>query len=159
MPPSGNQRSRVMVNVTYISGSVDLLDKIKPLWQELNKHNLNLSPHFKDCYKAVTFEDRKQAILQKADGGELKVDVALNAQEVPVGYCVSTLNLSKTGEIESIFIDENFRHLGVGDTLMREALSWMDSKGAISKVVEVVLATSRRSASINVTVFSQEKQC
>jgi ribosomal protein S18 acetylase RimI-like enzyme len=61
----------------------------------------------------------------------------LNAQDVPVGYCVSTLNLSKVGEIESIYVDENFRHLGIGDTLIRKALSWMDSKGAISKVVEV----------------------
>jgi len=126
-----------MVNVIYISGGRNLLDKIKPLWQELNKHHLNLSSHFKDYYQALMFEDRKRAILQQADGGELRVDIALNAQDEPVGYCVSTLNPSKAGEIASIFVAVNCRHLGIGDTLMRKTLAWMDSKGAISKIVEV----------------------
>ena len=36
-----------MVDVTYVSGNESLIDKIAPLWEELNKQHLCLSPYFK----------------------------------------------------------------------------------------------------------------
>lgn len=54
-----------------------------------------------------------------------------------VGYVVSTVNSEKTGEVESIYIDEAYRGMGIGGQLMRDALDWMDQNGSISKQVEV----------------------
>jgi ribosomal protein S18 acetylase RimI-like enzyme len=45
------------------------------------------------------------------------------------------VNSEKIGEIESIFVCEAFR--GVGDSLIKNALAWMDQKGAETKTVEV----------------------
>ena len=68
----------------------------------------------------------------------MRVDLAVNeASECIVGYCVSNFNGEKTGEIESIFVNVAYRGLGIGDSLMKNALSWMDKEGAAAKIVEV----------------------
>lgn len=132
-----------MVNVTtYTSGDKTLIDRVKPLWQELNKQHLSLSPYFKDYYRTLTFEDRKRVILQRAWGGDVKVDLAMDGS-VLVGYCVSSIDKWLTGEIDSIFVDPNYQGQGIGTTLMRKALLWLDSKGAKKKIVSVAVGNEQ----------------
>lgn len=50
-------------NIRYVFGKEDLLDCIKPLWQELNKLHLDKSPCFKDFYANNTVETRKASLL------------------------------------------------------------------------------------------------
>jgi len=54
-----------------------------------------------------------------------------------VGYCVSSLSAEKTGEIESIFIEEKYRSQGIGSSLVTRALEWLDTKGSVRNRVSV----------------------
>ena len=124
--------------IRYSCGNEALLDGIRLLWQSLNQHHLELSPCFKQDYVEMTFEKRKAYWLKKAASAELRVDIAsdvLTGQNV--GYCVSSIDEDKTGEIESLFVASTYRGLGVGDNLMRRVLAWMDEKGTVAKIVEV----------------------
>lgn len=86
----------------------------------------------------MTFEKRKYDLLKKSLFGEMRVDLAVDeASGCVVGYCVSSLIGEKIGEIESIFVNVDYRGLGVGDSLIKNALSWMDKEGAAEKIVEV----------------------
>jgi ribosomal protein S18 acetylase RimI-like enzyme len=125
--------------IKYISGDQSLLDTVKPLWEELNIYHCKRSEHFKSHYKAMTFEKRKAAILKKAvDGGELRVDLAVDeASGKGVGYIISSVSGEKVGELDSVYVDDAYRRMGVGGTLMQTALAWMDQKGAVEKLVEV----------------------
>jgi ribosomal protein S18 acetylase RimI-like enzyme len=125
--------------IKYTYGDQELLDTVRPLWEELNLYHCSRSKHFKSHYKAMTFEKRKTVILKKTvGGGELRVDLAVDeVTGKAVGYIVSSLNVDKTGEIESVYVDAAYRRLGVGGTLMKNALAWMDQKGAVEKLVEV----------------------
>jgi ribosomal protein S18 acetylase RimI-like enzyme len=115
-----------------------VLDTIALLWDALNQHHLRLSKDFKQHYSELTFEKRKDDLLHKAANAELRIDVAVDeASGQNVGYCVSSFDKSKIGEIESIFVNENYRGLGIGDALMKKALAWMDGKCAEKKVVAV----------------------
>jgi GNAT superfamily N-acetyltransferase len=125
-----------MANITYVSGNKALLNKIEPLWQQLNSHHFSCSPYFKDYYRTLTFQDRKRAILQRALGGEVRVDLALNG-DAPIAYCVSSIDRALTGEIDSIFVDAKYRGQGIGRTLMEKALAWLSSVGAKKKIVSV----------------------
>jgi diamine N-acetyltransferase len=125
-----------MVNITYICGNKALLNKIEPLWQQLNQHHLKLSPYFKDYYQKMTFEDRKRKEFQRAWGGAFRVDIAMD-NTVPVGYCLCSIDKWQMGEIDSIFVDEKYRHQGIGATLMKNALAWLTEKGAKKKIVTV----------------------
>lgn len=122
--------------IQYINGDERLLDEIVLLWQALNKHHVRFSNDFKQDYREMTFEKRKVALLEKAKAGKMRVDLATIFGN-GVGYCVSSVSKLGVGEIESIYVDPDFRGLGVGDGLISKALSWMDQEGAELKIVEV----------------------
>jgi ribosomal protein S18 acetylase RimI-like enzyme len=132
-----------MVDVKFVSGNARLIDKIAPLWAELNRQHLSLSPYFKDYYKTLIFEDRKKAILQRAWGGDVHVDLALNASDPLVGYCVSSIDKWLTGEIDSIFVITECRGQGIGTTLMEKALEWLTSKGSKKNIVSVAVGNEQ----------------
>jgi len=132
-----------MVKVTYISGNDNLIDRTAQLWEELNKQHLSLSPYFKDCYRTLTFKDRKSSIQQKAFGGEIRVDLALDDQERSVAYCITSIDRWLTGEIDSIFVCPQYRGQGIGTTLMEKALNWLKVKGAKKNVVSVAVGNEQ----------------
>jgi ribosomal protein S18 acetylase RimI-like enzyme len=132
-----------MVKVTYVSGDASLIDRVAPLWTELNKQHLSLSPYFKDYYRTLTFEDRKRAILQRASGGEVRVDLALDASGTLIGYCVSSIDRWLTGEIDSIFVSPPYRGQGIGTTLMEKTLEWLNSKGTQKNIVSIAVGNEQ----------------
>jgi ribosomal protein S18 acetylase RimI-like enzyme len=132
-----------MVNVTFISGNERLIDKIIPLWEQLNRHHLSISPYFKDYYQTLTFEERKRAILQHALGGEVRVDLALDSSGKLVGYCVSSIDRLLTGEIDSIFVSSPHRGQGIGGALMEKVLEWLDGKEVKKKIVSVAVGNEQ----------------
>jgi diamine N-acetyltransferase len=126
--------------VRFVEGDEGLLDQIEALWVALNMHHLCLSPNFKPYYQGMTFEKRKVALLKKAALGKMRVDLAIDEEYGrTVGYCVSSITQEKVGEVDSIFVDSPHRGLGIGDSLIKKALRWMDMKGAVEKTVEVAV--------------------
>jgi diamine N-acetyltransferase len=124
--------------INYIHGDKGMLDEIKSLWEDLNEHHRQHSPNFKEYYCKMTFEKRKSDLLKKVACSKMRVDLAVDISiGQNVGYCVSSIDKEKTGEIESIFVSEVYRGLGIGDSLMKKTLSWMEGEGAVAKIVEV----------------------
>ena len=129
--------------IKYVNGDGGMLDEIKVLWETLNRHHLSVSPYFKDYYLTLTFEERKRAILQRASGGEVRVNLALDASGELVGYCVSSIDRWLTGEIDSIFVGAKYRGQGIGRALMEKALAWLNGKGAKKKIVSVAVGNEQ----------------
>ena len=129
--------------IKYVHGDGGMLDEIKVLWETLNRHHLSVSPYFKDYYLTLTFEERKRAILQRASGGEVRVDLALDASGELVGYCVSSIDRWLTGEIDSIFVTAKYRGQDIGRALMEKALTWLNGKGAKKKIVSVAVGNEQ----------------
>jgi len=130
--------------IQYVEGDEALLDQIKPLWEALNRHHFGLSENFKQYYVDMTFPKRKAELLKKAALGKMRITLAFDAASGQnVGYCVSSINQEKTGEIKSIFVSEGFRGIGVGDALMQKALCWLEQGGAVEKIVEVAAGNEK----------------
>ena len=124
--------------IKYQSGDESRLDDVGELWTRLNQHHMERSPCFKRYYAAMTFPKRKAMLLAKAARGEMRVEVAVDSEtNQRVGYCISSLDQERTGEVESIYILEKYRNRGIGDALMKSALAWMQQKGAAKKTVIV----------------------
>jgi len=126
-----------MPSPVIVEGGTELLDDIKPLWEELNRHHANISSHFSDYFKNFTFENRKASIEAKAHRGTVRIFFA-KVDGLIAGQCVVSLMPELLGEIDSIFVAEEFRDQKIGDSLMQVALNWLDSSGAKSKTVVVV---------------------
>jgi ribosomal protein S18 acetylase RimI-like enzyme len=127
-----------MIAVEYVAGGIELLDAVGRLWEQLNEHHGDQSPHFADEFARRTFAQRKADLLKKAADATFRVDLARDqAASRFVGYCISTVDQESVGEIDSIYVESGFRGLGIGDGLMQRALAWMDGLGIESKVVAV----------------------
>jgi diamine N-acetyltransferase len=101
---------------------------IKPLWDKLNNAHYRDSIFFKDHYASFTFEKRISKFTD-SDDNTMMIEVVESAGPGPVGYCISTISRDGSGEIDSIFIDDNHRGRGIGDTLILNSIAWLQKHG------------------------------
>ncbi len=130
-----------------MEGNEELLDRVAPLWEKLNEHHTDSSTYFSEQFSTFTFEHRKVVLLQKSRGKSLRVDLAKDLDKDQfVGYCLSTIVCNirgKGGEIESIYIEPDYRNSSIGENLMQKALDWMDSENVDSKILIVAVGNER----------------
>jgi diamine N-acetyltransferase len=126
-----------MTKISYHEVGINGLDMIQELWKLLRLHVKSSTAFFKDQLEQLSFQERKEFLLKKSKGGAIRVDLALDPNKVKVAYCVSTLTTEKVGEVDSIYVREDYRCLGIGSQLMKRSLEWMDENGAESRKILV----------------------
>lgn len=125
---------------SYCEVGVEGLTEIQPLWTKLNAEHAAMSRPFRAEIAQRTFASRRTELLMKGHSGGLWVEVvrAVTEDAGAVAYCLCTLSPEGVGEIDSIFVEENFRGRGIGAELMRRALAWLDERNAGAKMVSVL---------------------
>ena len=116
-------------------GSIEEIDLIKPLWMKLRELHHGLSTHFKTRFENLTWDMRKKALFEKSE--MLLLEYAIDSDTTSItGYCISTISEDgKTGEIDSIYVDEKHRGSGIGQRLIENAVAWFDANGvAVQKL-------------------------
>lgn len=122
-----------MVEFSYITGNEELLEEVRDLWCKLNKYHGDNSRYFSDRFKTYKFEDRKEALIEKAKKGKIRIDLVKDEKtNKKIGYCISTIDHKNIGEIDSIYLEKEFRGFAVGDKLMENASDWLQSNGVNS---------------------------
>jgi ribosomal protein S18 acetylase RimI-like enzyme len=128
-----------MTKIEYTATDEQGLDLVGPLWQKLLEHHKARSPkYFRRHNSGITFDLRKKQLLEKSEKGYLRIDIArdTNTGEL-VGYCISSVSGNGQGEIDSIYIESEYRRSGIGDNLTKRALGWMDELSVTKKIVVV----------------------
>lgn len=127
-----------METILYLVGNEGLLDFVKPLWEELNQHHKLKSNNFKSHYTNMTFHQRKDKFYSLLGKCELRVELAKDSEKDEfIGYCISSFEENKVGEIESIFVMKEYRGKGIGETFMKNALDYMDKVNCIKRKIAV----------------------
>jgi len=127
-----------MSDIEYSSTDISEIELVRPLWIKLNDHHHAHARAFRSQYEQWTFDDRKAQFEKIAAAGSLRVDLALDPETGRyIGYCVSSLSQEKAGEIESIFVEKDYRSRGIGSALVTRALAWLDENGSIRNRVPV----------------------
>ena len=103
--------------------SWDEMSTIKVLWEGLNAHHHLRSTNFKHFYETFTFEKRIES-LKKRD--RLITYVAYDKGE-SIGYCIASVD-DLAGEIDSIYIQAQYRRTGIGTELITRALQWLENQ-------------------------------
>ncbi len=120
-----------MGTVDFIRGGAEILDEVEPLWRKLNKHHQGKSTYFAEHFARFTFAERRQDLEHKAEVGALLVEIARDRETGDhAGYCVSSVDGEGVGEIDSLFVEADYRGRGVGDLLISRALAWLEERGA-----------------------------
>jgi ribosomal protein S18 acetylase RimI-like enzyme len=128
-----------MKEIVYTDVGEQDLDAIGPLWWKLRRHHQDRAPeYFAGDFARMPFELRKKILLEKAAKGAIYIDLARESDtRTIIGYCVSSVTEKKMGEIESIYVEEEYRRHGIGDSLMQRALNWLETQGVVRVVLGV----------------------
>lgn len=113
--------------------SFEQVSVIEPLWKKLNAHHLNISKHFSLQFHSRSFGERLKLLANRE---KLQVFICRIENRV-VGYCLGS-TVGTVGEIDSIFVEREFRGAGIGEKLMRAMIEWLDEVGAVQLQVSVV---------------------
>lgn len=128
------------MNIYLVEKSLTEIELIKPLWEKLNSIHFYKSVYFKNKHKKFTFDRRIESINKTAQNGIIKIDMLLdNDTGNYIGYCLSSIE-DNLGEIESIFIENQYRKLKLGDKLMTSALNWFESNSITNIQINVINA-------------------
>lgn len=121
----------------FITGGRELLDLVQPLWEKLNKYHESNSNYFSDKFVKLEYEVRKSKFI-RSENLEIKVDLIKDKEKAMyIAYCISTINKKLIGEIDSLFIEKEYRMYGLGDKLMNRALKWLNSNQVKTKIIGV----------------------
>jgi diamine N-acetyltransferase len=112
------------------------IDCLEPLWLKLIAHHRDRAQRFKAQFAGARFANRKKELLQKATRYPLHIELAFSA-ETFIGYCVSSINAQQCGEIDSIYIEKDYRRLGIGAIFMQNAIHWLDAGAVKRKIISV----------------------
>lgn len=134
--------------ITFTIRGRDDLDLIEPLWEGLAAHHLERAeanaPAFLGEMEAATFAARRDVLLEKNRDRALRLELAFDpAAGAPVGYCVASGAAGAHGEVESIFVDEAYRNLGIGGALLEHASAWMGEIGTVEHALFVFAGNDR----------------
>lgn len=128
-----------MEKLVYETVPISRIHDIQYLWEKLNKQHGERSRHFQEYYAGYTFEKRIEKLFHNGHS-EFRVEIIRSPERNgAVGYCLCSLTPAGEGEIDSIYIESEYRNFKTADILMRHALQWMESHGVISKKILVAV--------------------
>jgi len=127
-----------MEDIIFIEADARDLNLIQPLWEKLNQYHLQQKSNFKEHYENFTFPERSKTLLKKSLGGEMHIGMLKDKEsEIMLAYCITTISEDREGEIDSIYVEKDYRGRGFGDILIKRSLEWMDEEGVKKKTVRV----------------------
>jgi len=115
---------------------MDSLGLLKPLWEQLNAVHFTESGHFKEYYHSLRFEKRCEKFTALKPDDVHILGVFPEGKKKPVGYCISTV-INKVGELDSLFVESDWRKAGYGAALVEQSIAWMKNKGCIRIIISV----------------------
>jgi ribosomal protein S18 acetylase RimI-like enzyme len=123
------------MNCTFSLLNKNQIHNIQELWEKLNETHLIDSIHFKDHYKSFTFNQRCDKFNHIPEDN-IRIEI-LQDKDIYVGYCISTID-NITGEIDSLFIEPNYRKYGFGSELVKNSMNWFK----INKCRKIIVAVA-----------------
>lgn len=144
-PQEKKTKSKIIDTYSFRYGGLELLDEIEEMWEKLNKHHFDISPFFKEHFSGMSFDKRKQGIIQKSKNHWLRISICMSESNEKLGYCLSSFN-SNAGELESLYVEERYRGKGIGRFLADDAFQWFRKHDVREIAVEVAFGNEKAHA-------------
>lgn len=138
------RESEAVADVEYREIDVGELESLRPLWEQLNAYHARIAGRFSGDFESYTFDERIRRLV--AEKSDLHILVAENEDGHRIGYAIGSIAEAGTrrrGELDSIFVEEEYRGGGIGEELARRILEWVDSHEPHSVVIAVVTGNER----------------
>ncbi|NLV25735.1 MAG: GNAT family N-acetyltransferase [Methanomicrobiales archaeon] len=125
---NSEKKSNTTIKTSYhiISTGPEDIDRIEPMWKLLRDYIIKDNHLFTSKMKKVSFKERKKEIIRRNEERQIMIYMAVDDRtSSDIGYCLCSAASLSFGEIESIFIRDKARNMGIGTCLMKMAIIWM----------------------------------
>lgn len=124
--------------ISIIKKDISAISEIKDLWTELNKLHIEKSVNFKSKYDSFKFEERFDPLLHDNSHSKFNFDVLFDNKEMKnIGYCLSSIT-EDSGEVQSLFVLNEYRRMGLGDKLFNSAMDFFEDNNIEKIFIKVV---------------------
>lgn len=124
------------MGIEYRLGGPELLDRVAGLWEALRELHAEIDPRWAAMTRRRSWEDRCSDLLAKAQSGQMLVEIAVY-QDKPIAYCISTIDGNQKGEIDSLYVSDDWQCQGIGSCLLKKSLDWLKSQNTPIQQVAV----------------------
>ena len=124
------------MNVTYDSYNLKDINEIKELWKELNLLMSKKTVNYKETYESKEFNERIKPYVDKVQKGKYLITIA-KSDSNKVGYCISSVNEMLIGEVDSIYVKDEYRGYNIGEHLMKEAVDFFETNNVKKQILVV----------------------
>ena len=115
----------------------DNINLIKDLWEKNRIFHQNKTSNFSYQYSNLDFDERMNNIFNSKNIKYYKISAIINKSNI-VGYCLSIIQGS-SGELCTLFVDEQHRNNGLGHLLVDKHLDWLKDNKCESIFVNVLV--------------------
>lgn len=123
-----------MVDITYVKGGTELIEEIKSLWESLNGHHKEKTTFFRTEMTNNTFENRHE----KFNENDLDVYIEIaKVEDLAIGYVLASIDKELRGEIDSLYVEKDYRKSSIGEVFMNNVLTWFNKNGTKSNQLKV----------------------
>lgn len=118
----------------FKEGSSELLASCNTLWELFISNQAQNAGEMSVGVEEYIRSLRDEGLLQKTQNGKVYVQlVSVDEEEEPIGFCITSITKEKVGEVEALFVVENYQGNKLGGQLFQNALAWMAKEGAIEQ--------------------------
>lgn len=115
----------------------DNINLIEDLWEKNRIFHQNKTSNFSYQYLNLNFNERMNNIFNSKNIKYYKISAIINKSNI-VGYCLSIIQGS-SGELCTLFIDEQHRNNGLEHLLVDKHLDWLKDNKCESIFVNVLV--------------------
>jgi ribosomal protein S18 acetylase RimI-like enzyme len=108
-------------------GSIELLPYCQNLWELFIENQIQNAGEMADGIAAYLQSQRDGDLLAKTNDGKLHIQLLYtsNHQE-PIGFCITSLSSDRIGEVEALYILEQYQGNNLGTKLLQNSLQWLE---------------------------------
>lgn len=121
---------------TYKELEESKINVVKNLWNKNRIFHQKNTVYFSTDYANLNFEDRMKKLLSRSKLS--KITVVENKDKQVIAYCMSIIDKAGSGEIATLYVEEEYRRMNIGKHLLQLHIEWLQDSNVVNIEVEVL---------------------
>ncbi len=124
----------MMNSFQFKVGSVELLPYCQNLWELFIENQIQNAGEMADGIAACLQSQRDGDLLAKTDDGKLHIQLVYTSNhQDPIGFCITSLSSDRLGEVEALYVLDQYQGNHLGTKLLETSLQWLEVNNALEQ--------------------------
>ena len=133
-----------MNSFQFQEGNSELLPSCRDLWDLFIQDQIQNAGEMSDGVSAYLYSQYDDGLLAKTSDGKLHIQlVYMKNRDYPIGLCITSLSRDGIGEVEALYILDEYQGNNLGTTLLQRSLQWMEAHNTLEQKLIVAVGNEQ----------------